>query len=86
MSFVVKKLESKMIEVIGTVTMILAIAGVLLNNRRLRACFIVWMFSNALSFWIHLQAGILSLCLRDAIFLALAIEGLWMWRKKQTTD
>lgn len=57
------------IEIIGTIATMLAVAGVYLNNRRLRACFAVWLVSNALSLLIHLQAGIYSLCLRDAGFL-----------------
>ena len=70
-----------MIEAIGTAAMILAVAGVALNNRRRRACFVLWLISNALSFWIHARTGVLSLCIRDVIFFVLAIEGLWMWSR-----
>lgn len=71
------------IELAGVIATVLAVAGVVLNNRRLRICFVVWLASNALSFLIHHQAGIYSLCLRDAIFFVLAIEGWRMWGKRR---
>lgn len=70
-----------MIEAIGLVTTALAVIGVLVNNRRLRWCFLVWLVSNALSLAIHAQAGIWSLALRDAIFMVLAVEGWIRWGK-----
>jgi len=70
-----------MIELIGTVSMVLSIAGVILNNRRLRACFILWLLSNGLSLVIHAQMGVWSLTIRDGIFFILAIEGWFKWGK-----
>lgn len=70
------------IEIIGTFTTILAVVGVLANNRRLRWCFLLWMVSNALSLAIHAHAAIWSLAARDAIFLVLAVEGWVKWGKK----
>ncbi|KKN22334.1 hypothetical protein LCGC14_0916000 [marine sediment metagenome] len=72
-----------MIEIIGVFATILAVTGVLANNRRLRWCFIVWMVSNSLTAGIHAYAGIWSLLVRDVIFLALAVEGWRMWKKKE---
>ncbi len=72
-----------MIELIGTIATILAIAGVVLNNRRLRVCFIIWFVSNAISLAIHAQVGVWSLTARDAIFLILAVEGWIKWGKKR---
>ena len=66
-------------ELIGIVATILAIAGVLTNNRRLRVCFLIWIVSNALTAGIHAHAGIWSLCARDVIFFVLAIEGWVKW-------
>lgn len=66
---------------LGWLTMGLAVAGVLLNNRRLIWCFPVWMVSNALSGGIHIEAGIWSLAARDIVFFVLAIDGWWKWRK-----
>jgi len=71
-----------MIETIGTIATILAVIGVLLNNRRLRACFIIWFISNAITLAIHYDAGIQSLMVRDAIFLILAVEGWVRWGRR----
>ena len=67
------------IEIAGTAATILAVAGVILNNRRLRYCFFFWMVSNAMTAAIHLQAGIWSLVVRDILFLLLAVEGYFKW-------
>jgi nicotinamide riboside transporter PnuC len=69
-------------EIVGIISMVLAIIGVLLNNRKLIACFYLWLVSNALSAGIHFYAGIWSLFARDMIFFGLAVEGMIRWRKK----
>ena len=74
-----------MIELIGFISMVFAIAGVILNNRRLRLCFLLWMVSNGLSLVVHAQAGIWSLLIRDAVFFVLAIEGWIIWGNKCTS-
>ena len=66
-------------EIIGIIATVLAVAGVITNNRRLRLCFLLWLVSNALSCGIHVHAGIWSLVARDAIFFVLAIEGWFKW-------
>lgn len=75
-----------MIELMGTLATILAVTGVLANNRRLRWCFILWIVSNGLSAGIHADAGIWSLFGRDVIFFVLAIEGWIIWGKVQGTE
>ena len=71
-----------MLELIGTISTILAVTGVILNNRRLRVCFLVWMVSNSLTLIIHGHTGIWSLAVRDGIFLILAVEGWIKWGRK----
>jgi len=76
-----------MLELIGIVTTILAVIGVLLNNRKLRICFIFWFFSNFLSGLIHCQAvhyqeAMWTLALRDLVFFVLAIDGWFRWGKE----
>jgi len=72
-------MDLTMSELIGIIVLILGVAGVLFNNRRLRMCFILWMVSNALSAGIHACAGMWSLMARDAVFFVLAIEGWIKW-------
>ncbi len=69
-----------MIEIIGIIATIVAVGGVVLNNRKYRWCFVLWMVSNSLSCLIHLQTGPWSLVGRDLIFLVLAVEGYYRWR------
>jgi nicotinamide riboside transporter PnuC len=70
-----------MIESLGIIGTVLAVAGTLLNNQRRRACFYIWIAANLLTVWIHVDAGIWSLAARDAIFIAPAVDGLRRWRK-----
>ena len=69
-------------EYVGTVATVVAIAGVCMNNRKIRACFIFWILSNAATLAIHVHAGIWSLAARDGVFFLLAIQGWFMWRRK----
>lgn len=71
-----------LIEIIGTTVTVAAIAGVVLNNHRLRACFIVWLFTNGITAGIHAHAGIWSLVFRDVVFFGLAVHGWFMWGRK----
>jgi len=68
-----------MIEIAGTVATVLAVAGVVFNNRLDRRCFVLWIVSNIICAAVHLQAGIWSLLARDVIFAILAVEGLILW-------
>ena len=76
-------------ELIGWLASAGAVAGVLLNNHRLRACFLVWLCTNAISGGLHLRGyalgdgAMLSLAARDAVFMLLAVHGWWKWRPKQ---
>ena len=71
-----------LLELLGAIATLIAIGGVILNNRRLRLCFVCWLFSNALTLAIHAHAGIWSLAVRDLVFLVLAVEGWILWKKK----
>ncbi|HUV64216.1 MAG TPA: nicotinamide mononucleotide transporter [Sedimentisphaerales bacterium] len=75
-----------MTEIIGTIATILAVTGVVCNNRRLRACFVIWLASNSMSCYLHVGAGLWSLAVRDGIFMVLAVEGWLIWtREKKST-
>ncbi len=70
-------------EAIGVLVTIGAITGVVLNNHRRRACFLIWMVTNAASALIHLAAGMVALTCRDASFFALAIHGYIAWGRSK---
>lgn len=72
-----------MIEIIGVITTVIAVWGVLLNNHHNKRCFILWIFSNTLSLMIHAALMCWSLTIRDAIFLYLAYDGYQKWSKYQ---
>jgi nicotinamide riboside transporter PnuC len=71
------------ISIIGTV---LAVLGTVLNNRRRRACFWVWMACNLLTLPVHVYAGLWSLAARDVLFFILAVDGLIRWSKKERRE
>jgi nicotinamide riboside transporter PnuC len=74
--------DLELVEIVGLTATALAVVGVWLNNHKRRECFYLWLVSNAMTLAIHLSAGIWSLALRDAIFLVLALHGLWLWRRR----
>jgi len=71
-----------MVELIGWIAAGLAITGVVLNNYRLRLCFVLWLGSNAASCGLHLAASMWALSVRDAVFFCLAIHGLIVWGRR----
>lgn len=72
-----------MTEIFGIFATVLAVLGVVFNNRKLIACFYFWLLSNAITAGIHYNAGIYSLLVRDAIFFVLAAEEIYQWRRKK---
>ena len=68
-----------MIETAGWLATSIALIGVWLNNRQRRACFVMWLVSNSMTFIIHAVAGMWSLAARDGAFFLLAIHGWWLW-------
>lgn len=75
-----------MSEWLGAISLVLAVYGVWLNNRRDVRCFPVWLVGTAISFGLHLHAyaggaAMGSLALRDACFLVLNVDGWRRWRR-----
>jgi nicotinamide riboside transporter PnuC len=70
-----------MIEGISAIALVFAVSGVALNNRRLICCFYLFIVSNILSASIHAYSGLWVMVARDVIFLGLAVEGWWKWRR-----
>jgi len=70
-----------MIQALGLIAGTLGVLGVVLNNRKLIACFALWLVSNGISCGIHVHAGLWTLALRDAVFFVLALDGWRRWRR-----
>jgi len=74
-------------ELLGIISLIFAIAGSLLNNRKMIVCFPIWMIANLICFGMHLQIIITlgqgwSLAAKDVAFMYICIDGYFRWRKK----
>ena len=67
------------IEIAGWLATVTALGGAWLNNRRRRACFLMWLVSNTLTFGIHAVAGLWPLAARDGAFFLLALHGWRLW-------
>ena len=67
------------IQIAGAVAAVLAVTGVVLNNHRLRVCFLVFLVSNGIVGTIHIWSGLWTLAARDAAFFVLAIDGWVRW-------
>ena len=70
-----------MTELTGGVICVLAVAGVVMNNRRVIWCFPIWLVSNILSAGLHAHAGLWAMVARDGAFFVLAIHGWYLWAK-----
>ena len=79
-------------ELFGWLAMVGAIIGVLLNNYRLRLCFLVWLCTNAISAALHVRGyslgdgAMLSLAVRDLIFMLLAVHGWRAWGRRKEQE
>jgi len=76
---------STWIEIASAIASIIAVSGVILNNHRRRACFVLWWFSNSVFGAIHVTEGLWALAARDVVFFALAVWGFVAWGRKPLT-
>ena len=67
---------------IEVIVLILAIIGVVLNNRMIILCFPIWMISNVLAGYVHAAGGMYGMLTRDAAFFVLCIHGWASWYRK----
>ncbi len=73
-----------MTEFFSVISSVLAITGVVLNNRLNITCFYLWIVSNVICAIIHAFSGLYVLAGKDLIFFLLAIHGLWSWSQKKS--
>jgi len=71
-----------MIDLFGWTATVLAVSGVVLNNRKFIMCFWLWMVSNLLCAHLHAHVGLWSQYWRDVAFFVLSVEGFYKWRKQ----
>jgi nicotinamide riboside transporter PnuC len=74
------------IEIFGWSATAVALMGVWMNNKRRRACFALWLVSNAMTFVIHAVMGMWPLAARDGAFFVMAIHGWWLWRSPNVRE
>jgi nicotinamide riboside transporter PnuC len=59
----------------------LSLIGVILNIRKLRACFYIWLFTNAAWMIVDFHKGLPAQGCLFAIYVILAIWGIVAWKK-----
>lgn len=62
---------------------IIALAGTVLNCKKIRACFVLWTVTNAMWLAWDYGQGLYSRCVLDFVQLILAIWGLWEWGRTE---
>lgn len=61
---------------------VLALVGVVLNIKRKRACFYIWLFTNASWAVVDFYKGIPAQGLLFTIYTALAVWGILEWKEE----
>lgn len=74
--------RKKMFEIIGIIAVAITVVGVYLNIYKIRFCFYLWLVGNTLFMGMHWYLGSPSLVGMDVIFIALAVYGLYKWKRK----
>jgi nicotinamide riboside transporter PnuC len=67
-------------QIFHVISLLLAVSGVMLNNRKHRSSFLCWIFSNIIWGVVNWTHGLQVEALQNAIFLYLALDGLYRWR------
>lgn len=77
-------LSSEWIIYVGWFITALSLAGTVMNVRKSVWCFYIWTFGNAAWLLIDLKTGFYSRAVLDAVHLALAVWGIFAWRRVRT--
>lgn len=65
---------------------IIALVGTILNIKKRRICFMIWLVSNS-GFMVHnYLIGQYAQSLLFAVYVGLSIWGLWEWRSSRGKD
>lgn len=60
----------------------IALAGTVLNCKKMKACFYLWTVTNLMWFMFDLYNGLISRAVLDAVQFVLALWGIYEWGKK----
>ena len=58
---------------------LIALVGTVLNCKKIKACFILWLITNAMWFLWDMSQGLQSRAILDAVQFVLAGWGLYEW-------
>ena len=67
--------------IVEIIVLILAVLGVVFNNKKVILCFPIWMISNAMAGYIHMDGQLYGMLVRDLAFFVLCIQGWYCWRR-----
>jgi nicotinamide riboside transporter PnuC len=76
-------------EIIGWLAFVGAVGGAVMNNHKLRACFLVWIIANVITAALHVRGYVLGdgamlpLVVRDVLFTMLSIHGWYAWGRSR---
>ena len=70
-----------MFEILTAILTIISIVGVILNIKKLRICFVLWIFSNFSWMIVDFYRGIYAQSVLFFVYFLLAIYGLIEWKK-----
>jgi nicotinamide riboside transporter PnuC len=73
----------EMFEVFKILTMVLSLVGVILNIKKKRVCFVIWLFTNASWCIVDAIHGIWTQSFLMLVYTGLAVWGIIEWRKNE---
>ncbi len=64
----------------------LSLIGVVMNIRKMRACFAIWAVTNASWAVVDYNAGLYAQSTLFGVYFALSLWGIWEWRHKKDNE
>lgn len=61
---------------------VLTLVGVILNIKRIRVCFIIWLVGNCLWFYMFITTQVWGMAICQAVFCATCVWGWHEWRPR----
>lgn len=70
-------------QIISWITTVLCLTGTILNVKKLKCCFWIWIIGNILWLCIDIYNGLWSRAVLDIVQGALALWGIIEWKKEK---